>query len=433
MGARRMAPRSYIPRVLHPRFVRRTLPSLATLGATGVLLAHPAETPRPVQSAAAPRLDSLPSPAAPGSAQPNVAVGPDGRVYLSWLEPADSGHALRFATLDRGTWSAPRTIRAGRDFFVNWADFPSLEALGGGRLAAHWLQRTGTGTYAYGVRIAHSRDGGRTWSAPLTPHRDASPTEHGFVAMWSERGTLGAVWLDGRKYDKAGHHPSNEMMLVTTTVAPNGSLGAERRLDERTCDCCQNAAAMTAAGPIVVYRDRSPDEIRDVYVTRRVGGRWTPGVAVHADGWKIAACPVNGPAVAAAGRRAVVAWFTGANESPKVQVAFSDDAGASFAAPVRVDDGNPAGRVDVALVDGGRSALVTWIERTGGEAVAVRLRRVGRDGRASPPVTIATSSAARASGFPRMAIAGSDAVFAWTVPGRPSTVRVARAPIAALQ
>jgi hypothetical protein len=392
--------------------VKRTL---APLGALGVLLAQPAAP-----------VDSLPSPAGPGAAQPNVAVGRDGRVYLSWLEPADSGHALRLSVLERGRWSAPRTIRTGRDFFVNWADFPSVEPLGGDRLAAHWLQRTGAGTYAYGVRVALSRDGGRTWSAPVTPHRDATQTEHGFVALWSEGGTLGAAWLDGRKYDKAGHDPSNEMMLVSATVAPDGTLGAETRLDERTCDCCQNAAAVTAAGPIVVYRDRSPEEIRDVYVTRRVGGKWTPGVAVHADGWKIAACPVNGPAVAAVGRRAAVAWFTGANESPKVQVAFSDDAGATFAAPVRVDGGQPGGRVDVALVDGGRSALVTWIERTGGESVAVRMRRVARDGALGAPVTIATSSAARASGFPRMAVAGADVVLAWTVPGRPSAVRVAR-------
>lgn len=410
--------------------MRRDLLALGTVAVAAAAL--PACAPADARgSAAAARVEPLPSPAAAGSGQPNVGVGPDGRVHLSWLEPADSGHALRFAVLQGDRWSAPRTIRAGRDFFVNWADFPSLEVLGGGRLAAHWLQRTGTGTYAYGVRIAQSRDDGATWGAPVTPHRDSSATEHGFVALWTERGaggpTLGAAWLDGRKYDKAGHHPSNEMMLVSTTLGANGARGAETRLDERTCDCCQNAAAVTADGPIVAYRNRTADEIRDVYVTRRVGGRWTPGVAVHADNWKIAACPVNGPALAAAGRRVALAWFTGANDSARVRVAFSDDAGARFGPPVRVDGGNPAGRVDVALLDGGAAALVTWIERTGGDTVAVRARRVSRDGRTGTPVTIATSSAARASGFPRMGVTGSHVVFAWTVPGRPSAIRVARA------
>lgn len=378
-------------------------------------------------------IDSVGSPAVPGSAEPNLAVAPDGRVYMSWLEPADSGHALRFAVLDGTRWSAPQTIRQGRDFFVNWADFPSIEVLDNGRLVAHWLQRNGTGTYAYGVRVAQSDDGGRTWSAPVMPHRDSSQTEHGFVAMWREKGGIGAAWLDGRKFVTAGHDASNEMMLVSTTIDSSGGLGPEVRLDERTCDCCQNAAAVTAEGPIVAYRNRSPDEIRDIYVTRRVDDQWTAGAPVHADGWKIAACPVNGPALAAAERRVAIAWFTGADDSARVKLAFSDDAGASFGPPIRVDGGNPAGRVDVALLEEDGGALVTWIERTGGDTAAVRLRRVRRDGQMGAPLTIATSSAARASGFPRMVMTGPHVVFAWTVPGRPSAIRIARAAVASLQ
>lgn len=376
-------------------------------------------------------LDSIPSPAGPGSGEPSLAVAPDGRVYMTWLEPADSGHALKLAVLEGAKWSEPQIIRKARDFFVNWADFPSVEVLAGGRLAVHWLQRNGTGTYAYGVRIAQSRDGGKTWSAGIMPHRDSSQTEHGFVAMWRENDQLGAVWLDGRKFSKEGHHASNEMMLVSTTMNANGALGPEVRLDERTCDCCQNSAAMTAAGPIIAYRDRSPDEIRDIYVTRRVAGRWTPGAPVYSDNWKIAACPVNGPAINATGNRVAIAWFSAARDSAQVKVAFSNNAGATFDAPVRVDGGNPGGRVDVALLGDG-SALVTWIERTGGDTAEVRMRRVSTGNKLGAVRTIAVSSAARASGFPRMALTGSDVVIAWTVPGRPSRIRVARGPVAGL-
>jgi hypothetical protein len=383
-------------------------------------------------AAPAPAIDSIASPAGPGSAEPNLATAPDGKVYMSWLEPAAKGHALRFAVLDGRTWSAARTIREGTDFFVNWADFPSIEVLDGGRLAAHWLQRSGTGSYAYGVRIAQSGDSGRTWSEPVTPHRDGTDGEHGFVAMWRENGKLGAAWLDGRKFSKDGHDAANEMMLVSTTLDARGTLGPEIPLDQRTCDCCQNAAAMTADGPVIVYRDRSPAEIRDIYITRRVGGKWTDGAPVHSDNWKIAACPVNGPAIAAAGRRVAVAWFTAPGDSGRVKVAFSEDAGTRFGAPIRIDGGTPAGRVDVALLNDG-AALVTWIERTGGDVAAVRTRRVGRDGTLGPAITVATSSASRASGFPRMAISGSDVVYAWTVPGRPSAVRVARAKLSELQ
>lgn len=367
----------------------------------------------------------LTSPTGPGAGEPFLALSPDGRVHLSWLEPVDSAHALRFATLDGTRWSPVRTIRTGSDFFVNWADFPSIKVLDDGRLAAHWLQRTGPGTYAYGVRVSQSTDDGATWSEPLIPHRDSSDTEHGFVTLWREGAGMGAVWLDGRKYNKEGHSPTNEMMVVTTTISADGQLGAETRLDERACDCCQTAVAITSSGPVVAYRDRSPDEIRDIYVVRRVDNRWTTPVPVHADGWKIAACPVNGPAIAAADNHVALAWFTAAEDSGRVNVAFSSDAGAAFGSPVRIDEGRPAGRVDVALLRDG-SALVSWIERTGGDTAAVRVRRVTADGKPGAPITIATSSAARASGFPRMVLRGNDAIFAWTEPGKPSAIRLAK-------
>ena len=383
-------------------------------------------------AAVAPAIEALESPTGPGANEPNFAVGPDGKVYLSWMEPApDSAMALRFSVLDGARddarWSVARTIRAGRDFFVNWADFPSLAVQANVRMAAHWLQRFGTASYAYDVRIAQSADGGATWGTPIAPHADRSATEKGFVTLWREGNGFGVVWLDGRKADKTAKNPIQEMMVMTanlgavTTTAPT-----EIRLDERACDCCQTTAAMTSDGPIIAYRDRSPKEIRDISVVRRVRGAWTAPVAVHADGWEINACPVNGPFVAADGKRVVIAWYTAAKDIPRVKVAFSSDAGATFSAPTTVDEGSPAGRVGAVILKDG-AALVSWIERTGGDTASVRVRRIGADGKAGPATTIAASSAARASGFPRMALSGEQVYFAWTMPGRPSSVRVARA------
>lgn len=385
-------------------------------------------------------MEPMDSPTGPGAAEPNLSVGPDGKVFLSWLQPTDAGHALRVAELERNGWSTPRTVRAGRDFFVNWADFPSVLALGGGTLAAHWLQKTGPQTYAYGVRLAFSRDGGRTWDAPIVPHTDTANVEHGFVSLWRSGESVEAVWLDGRKYNPTGPRSlTNEMSLATAGFRLDGRrTTAEVIVDGRVCDCCQTGVAMTSAGPVVVYRDRSPDEIRDMYIVRREDGgrsattRWTAPRSVHDDGWKIAACPVNGPSIDARERDVAVAWFTAANDTPRVRVAFSRDAGATFAAPVQVDGGRPAGRVDLIMTPE-RDALVSWVERIGGDTAAVRVRRVSRGGRMGGAVTIATSSSARASGFPRMVIAGKDAIFAWTVPGRPSQVRVARMPHASIR
>ena len=358
-------------------------------------------------------------PAGTGAAQPSLSSTPDGRVLLTWHEPDGDGHVLRLAALHDTTWSDPVTVAADRPFVVNWADFPSAVALGGERLAVHWLEQEGSDDYAYGVRIAFSEDGGRSWTAPIRPHRDSTETEHGFVSMLAtEDGALEAIWLDGRNFAS----DVQEMTLRSARVAPDG-LGPEHIIDARICDCCQTDAARTAAGTIVVYRDRSDGEIRDIAAVRRVNGTWSEPSIVHADGWEIAGCPVNGPAVAASGDRVAVAWFTGARDTARVLVAFSSDGGATFAAPLRVDGGRPAGRVDVLLLDDAR-ALVSWIEGSG-DAGELRVRTMAADGAADEPVTIAAVTGARASGFPRMVRSGEGVVIVWT-DAAAKRVRVAR-------
>jgi hypothetical protein len=202
--------------------------------------------------------------------------------------------------------------------------------------------------------------------------------------------------------------------------------GVEVVVDERTCDCCQTDVAITGEGPIVAYRDRSPDEVRDVYVARWSPEGWTEGAPVHEDGWVIAGCPVNGPAVDASGRRVVVAWFTGAQDQPRVHAAFSDDGGRSFASPVRVDGGNPAGRVDVRFREDG-SALVSWLERTDGDQAELRVAHVSSGEGVLESTTVSSSSAVRASGFPRMTIPpwnASAALLAWTDVSDPERSRI---------
>jgi hypothetical protein len=360
----------------------------------------------------------LPSPAARESGQPNLTTGPAGRVYLSWLERVEGKRfALRFATREGAGWSAPRAVAEGDDWVVNWANFPSLAALPDGSLAAHWLARSsGGGAYASDVRVVLSPDGGRTWGPPVMPHRDGTQTEHGFVSMFpAPGGALGAIWLDGREMkpaEGAHGHGHGEMTLRAATLGPRGEIAAEALLDTRVCECCQTSAATTSEGVVVVYRDRSDKEMRDISIVRLAGGRWSEPRAVHADGWQLDGCPVNGPAVAAAGRRVAVAWFTMAGGAPHVRLAFSGDAGRTFQAPVEVGDGDPVGRVAVLMLEDG-SALVSWIEKTKGGA-EVRARRVRPGRRPEPSITVAPSGAARSSGFPRMARSGRAVIFAWT-------------------
>lgn len=361
-------------------------------------------------------VETIPSPAPVGAAEPFLATTRDG-VLLSWLEPVANSDrtALRFARYANGRWSPPRTIVERNDLFVNWADFPSVIEDAKGALFAHWLQKSGPGTYAYDVRMAASADGGATWGTPFLLNRDGKQTEHGFATLAAlPDGGVGATWLDGRKMNPNAHdgHDAGDMTIRYATVDAGGRIANDVELDARTCECCTTGMTVAAAGPVIVYRDRSAEEIRDISYVRASAGGFTEPKAIHADGWKINGCPVNGPQIDAIGNHAAAAWFTAANEQQRVYVAFSEDGGATFGAPLRVDDGKPVGRVDVVLLDE-NTAVVSWLEQTanGGE---IRARRVPRNGQRSPAVKIAASATARAAGFTRIARQGKDVWFSWT-------------------
>lgn len=389
-------------------------------------------TPRDDAQTSVPAFQELPSPAGLHSGEPFLASDASGGVHMTWIERSgDSTHAVRYARLEGESWTAPTTIVERRDLFVNWADYPAVIVTPSGRLVVHWLQRSGTGRYAYDVRVAQSTDRGTTWTEGSILHSDRSPGEHGFVAMWLAPGdSVRAAWLDGRQM--AGGHGEGAMTVQSVALAGDGTTGAEHALDVRSCDCCQVAATVAASGAVVAYRDRTEDEIRDIVVVRQVDGRWTEPAPVHNDGWKIAACPVNGPALAARGDTVAIAWFTGAQDTARVRVAFSVDGGATFAPPVRIDGGAPAGRVGISLDDRG-DALVSWLERVPPEDGEVRVRRVSRAGALGEPFTVSRTRAARASGFPRIVRQGDALVAAWTVPGDSARVRVGRLPFAALR
>ncbi|MBI3652219.1 MAG: hypothetical protein HY231_14455 [Acidobacteria bacterium] len=362
------------------------------------------------------------SPAAVGSGEANLFATGDGRILMSWLEKlGDNHHALKFAIFKDSKWSAPKIIAQGKDWVVNWADFPSLIELKDGALMAHWLVKSSTKTFAYNIQIARSKDGGKTWSKPLVPHTDGTITEHGFVSLLPVgQGQAAAVWLDGRKFTvQEGDHghsghgaPTDEMTLRYAAINEHGKLSDEAQVDGRVCDCCQTSAVVTPEGVVVAYRDRSEKEVRDISIIRLVNGKWTAPHTLPGDDWQIEGCPVNGPSLAARENHVVVAWFTAAKDVPQVKIAFSKDSGATFTQAVQVDDGKPLGRIEAVMLPD-HSALVVWLERTE-KGAAIRARRLHADGSKGQSFTVAESNAARASGFPHVALTKNEIVFAWT-------------------
>lgn len=390
-------------------------PAFAGLFALTVAAQPPAFSPQPVST-----------PAAANSAQPQLSVSKRG-VLLSWIERTGDLATLKFSERTSSGWTAPRTIASGRDWFVNWADVPSALRLPSGAIVAHWLQKSGPSTYAYDVRLSHSTDDGKTWSSSYKPHADGTLTEHGFASLFPMGEGFGLVWLDGRAMKGGGEHGGEHggggaMSVRFGQFDKHFKQIAETAVDTKVCECCPTAAAATSEGIITAYRNRSDEEIRDNYVSRFVDGTWTAPKPVFNDNWKIAACPVNGPSLAANGRSVAMTWFTAKQDQGQVYLAFSNDAGATFGNPIRIDDGGSLGRVDVELLPDG-AALATWIEFAD-KGAQFRARRIGRDGTRSAPVTIAGLAGNRSSGYPRAAIANGEIVFAWTESGDGAALQV---------
>jgi len=366
----------------------------------------------------------LPSPAGANSSEPQLTTE-GSRVILSWLEVAGERATLKFAERTPTGWSAPQTVASGNNFFVNSYDVPSVRALADGTLAAHWMETNGPDPDASKVRLSWSRDQGHTWSRAVSPHHDGTMTEHGFVSMFQVPGAgLGLVWIDGRATNP--EKETGDMSLRFSVYDASGKQLRETVVDPRVCECCSTAAAETSDGVVVAFRNRSAREIRDIYVSRFSGDRWSTPAVVHEDGWRIDACPINGPAISANGRDVAVAWFMAKDDQGRAFVAFSHDAARTFGAPIRVDDASSLGRLGVQMLPDG-SAAVSYIEFADKHS-QLRVRKISSAGVRSAAVTIADTSGGR---YPRIARDRDGLVFSWTEAGDsgPSTVRTARATI----
>lgn len=357
----------------------------------------------------APRTVALENSLPEGSAQPGLSITPDGRVYLSWLQPnTDSSMTLRYVVRDTTGWSAPHEVITTRDMRASAADVPSVHEVRAGRLVAAWRRGNPKG---YDVVVSHSEDNGASWSVPASPHHDGTTTEHGFVSWVALEDESGMVWLDGRN-NASSDSTQRATQLAYAVFDSTGAPMAESFIETRICDCCHTSSASIGSGTIVAYRDRADGEIRDISVIRGSRNGWRTPVSVHADGWHYAGCPVNGPAISARDSNVAVTWFTAARDTARVRLAFSHDSGASFGTPVEINESFPDGRVGVVITKTG-DALVSWIERRDKTAV-LRLKRVTPAGSTSPAVDVATlGDDKRAGGQPKLVAFGDGAMLAW--------------------
>jgi len=348
------------------------------------------------------------------NAQPSL-VSKNGSLSLSWISSDDEKKAaLNFSQFKEGKWINPQTIVTGSDWFINWADFPT-HAINEDLILTSHLKKSDSSTYTYDVVLNLQKLNGEKIKEDFILHSDGTKSEHGFVSIVSNNNKGFYVsWLDGRntilKGPEGQHNP---MTIRFAEVTNRGEIINEKELDSATCDCCQTSITGTDNGPVVVYRDRSENEIRDIYITRNINGLWETPVPVHNDGWRINGCPVNGPKVASNLNNLAVSWFTVSNGRPIVNLSFSKSNGEDFESPIKINDLDATGRVDVVFINE-KEVLVSYMEGDD-NGTFLRIKKVSIDGKVSVPITISEIDGGRNTGVPQLEKFNDQIVIVWTV------------------
>ena len=348
------------------------------------------------------------------NAQPNL-VSSNGALSLSWISSKNKNKAsLHFSQFKKGKWIKPQKIANGSDWFVNWADFPA-HAINEDLIITSYLKKSDSGTYTYDVILNLQKLSGEKIKKDFLLNTDGVKAEHGFVSIIpnNNKGFF-ITWLDGRntvekKLD--GHH--KPMTIRFAEITNTGEVINESELDEAACDCCQTSIAMTNNGPIVVYRDRSENEERDIYTIRNINGVWEEPNQLHNDGWIINGCPVNGPKVAVNSTNLAIAWFTVVNDNPIVNVSFSKTNGDSFGTPFKLNDLDAIGRVDVAFLNN-EEVIVSYME-VDDIGTYLRIKKVSVNGEISKPITVSKIDGGRNTGVPQLEIINNEIFIVWTI------------------
>ena len=326
---------------------------------------------------------------------------------LSWIERNTDGEArLQMATWNGSEFDEIRLIAKSKGMFANWADIPSLVEAPSGDLYAHWLNRIGNETYAYGIQIERSIDHGKSWQSLGWLHNDTSATEHGFVSLIPENRHVRAFWLDGRQMKK----PTGKMMLRTAILDGN-EIKSENMIDDNVCTCCPTGAIQLPGGSAVVYRDRLPQEIRDISLVHLKNDAWSKPSRIQNDNWVMPGCPVNGPSIATNGYIIAVSRFTVIKNKAKIILRLFKDGQAESGKEITLDENIPVGRCTTVC---SKDAVYNiWIGVDKKQTV-LRMAEVSLSGKIKRKITLVPIDKDRSSGMPRAIFINNYLWVSWT-------------------
>lgn len=319
----------------------------------------------------------------------SAAFAPDGSLWIVALNESRQLFVQRSSDAGR-SWLPPRVVAIGGDVIAaDGENRPKLRFGPKGWAVISYTQPLAK-PYTGEIRMLRSTNGGATFSAPFTVHRDRQLITHRFESIaFDASGALHALWIDKRDLEaakRAGEEASYAGAALYRNVSLDGgrSFGPDIKVADHTCECCRIALIEDDRGGLAaMWRHVFDGNVRDHAFARiaRGGKQVSPVVRSTFDDWRIDACPHHGPGLAlASGGGFHAVWFGMRNDEPAVRYARLDADGKPLE-PVQIIPDVTAEHADVCSVDsdvaivwrsfdGQNTSYIAWVSRDNGGSFA---------------------------------------------------------------
>lgn len=266
---------------------------------------------------------------------PRFTTDQRGNPVLSWAEKTSDKAAVFFFSVstDGGETFGPKLrVPVPADLSTHAEGMPKIAIKDNGTLIALFEvpRPTAESPYAGNIYTMTSANNGQSWTDPKPVHQDVTPGKsHSFGDLTRlPNGEVGLVWIDEKLDGQEGR------CIKFVQTQPQGGFSPEVIVDSNACQCCRTSVFVDSKQQIhLTYRDLIPTgkgspAARDIsHVVSADGGKtFSKPQRIHADDWRVAACPHAGSSVAQVGDALYTTWFSGKEGAEGLRLAKSGQA-----------------------------------------------------------------------------------------------------------
>lgn len=338
------------------------------------------------------------------AAEPTVAPGPGGTIFVAWVEHRQNKEAdVMLAQVDgEGQLKlGPVRVNPQAGQATAWrGDPPTLVVAADGTIYVGWTARVAAERHANDLYLSTSLDGGKSFEPPVKVNDDGKKVAHAMHSLAvSADNHVYVVWLDERnvqlpsadaKGKKMEHMEANREVFFAASTDNGRTFSKNLRVGQEACPCCKTAVTIGKEGRVYAsWRQVLPGEFRHIALSASEdGGRtFSQPVIVSDDRWMTASCPVSGPALSTTADGALrVVWYTeGEKGEPGLYWAESRDDGETFSESKTFAKGQARG--NPLLLGNDRSQpTVVWESQEGGASRVMSAPLASEDKASVAPV-----------------------------------------------